>query len=259
MAYKYRSKRFKSKKSSRYNKRRPLRSSRVSPRIKSYVKRELARNIENKYKDVQIGPQLTSNIIDNADVVNLCPTILQGTTQSTRIGNKIKIKNCTVRISFTLLPIANIIASPLPTYVDIYLFKTKYQNNWDGGVSATDMQAFLQDDSTSVQYVGNPLDGLRDVNSDLFKSCIHKRLTLYNPTSTAVYPGATASINPNRVLYWNVTKFLKKMWTFEDGVGTCTNDNLQMCVGTSQSDGVSTGASTTGNYYAIVQMKYEDA
>jgi len=249
----------KSRRSSRYSKRRPSRSSRVSPKIKSYVKRAISRNIENKYKDVQIGPIQVSNIIDNSDVINICPQILQGTTQSTRIGNKIKVKSCTVRISFTLLPIANIIPTPLPTYVDLYLFKSKFQNNWDGALSATDMQAFLQDDSTSVQYLGNPLDGLRDVNSDLWKSCIHKRITLFNPTSTASFPGATASINPNRVLYWNVTKYLKKNWSFEDGVGTCTNDNLQLAVGTTQTDGTSTGASTTGVYYSIVQMKYEDA
>jgi len=249
----------KGSKSSRYGKRRPLRTTKVSYKIKKYVKRELARNVENKLKDTEIGPKTVSNIISDTTVVNLLPQIQQGTTQSTRIGNKIKVKNIWLRLSITLIPISSIIANPLPTYVDVYIFKTKYQNNWDGALSTTDMTEFLQNDSSAASYSGAVLDGLRQVNTDLFKCCIHKRITLFNPNTAVATYGATSSINPNKCLYFNLTKFLKKNWLFEDSVGTCTNDNLYLVVGTTQSDGVSTGASTTASYYAMTQVSYEDA
>jgi len=258
MAYKRTYKR-KSKKSSRYGKRRPLRTTKVSYKIKKYVKRELARNVENKLKDTEIGPKVVNNLITDSTVVNLLPQIQQGTTQSTRIGNKIKVKNFWLRLSITLAPIAGIIANPLPTYIDVYLFKTKYQNNWDGALSSTDMTEFLQNDSSAQSYSGAVLDGLRQLNTDLFKCCIHKRITLFNPNTSVATYGATSSINPNRCLYWNITKFVKKNWLFEDGVATCTNDNLYCVVASTQSDGTSTGSSTTATYYAMTQMTYEDA
>lgn len=233
-------------------------TSSINPAIKRYVQRVLANRVERKQKDVQIGPQNVSNIIDNTRVQNLCAAIQQGTTQSTRIGNKVNIKKCTVKFTFTLSPIAGIITNPLPTYVDIYIFKTKYQNNFDGAPTATDMQVFLQDDSTSVQYLGNPLDGMRNLNGDVFTPCIQKRICLYNQNSSVATYAATSSINPNRYFKFDVTKYLKKEWSFDDGTSSCTNDNLYMAVGTTQTDGVSTGVSITGSYYAIVETEYED-
>jgi len=258
MGYK-RSYKRKAKRSMRYGKKRSYKTAKVSPKIKTYVKRELARNVENKLKDTEIGPKNVNNTITDTTVVNLLPQIQQGTTQSTRIGNKIKIKNFWLRLSITLSPIAGIIANPLPTYIDVYLFKTKYQNNWDGALSSTDMTEFLQNDSSASSYTGAVLDGLRQVNTDLFKCCIHKRITLFNPNTSVATYGATSSINPNRCLYWNITKFVKKNWLFEDSVATCTNDNLYCVVASTQSDGASTGASTTATYYAMTQITYEDA
>jgi len=258
MAYK-RSYKRKAKRTSRYGKRRPLRTTTVSPRVKLYVKKALARNIENKAKDVEYTSKNFSSIIDDTSIVNLLPNIQQGTTESTRIGNKIKPKRLSLRMSITLAPISGLITNPSPTYVDIYIFKTKYQNNWDGAISAADMNEFLQNDSSSQQYTGAVLDGMRPLNTDVFKQCIHKRIMLYNAGSAVAHYGATASINPNRMLTFNLTGFIKKHWTFDDNVAQCTNDNLYMVVGTTQTDGASTLTYTTGNYQALVNMSYEDA
>jgi len=258
MAYKRTYKR-KAKSSSRYGKRRPSRTTRVSPKIKTYVQRALAKNIENKQKDVEYTSKNFSSVIDDTSIVNLLPNIQQGTTESSRIGNKIKVKRLTLRMSVTLVPISGLIANPSPTYVDVYIFKTKYQNNWDGALTAADMNEFLQNDSSSQQYTGAVLDGMRVLNPDVFKQCIHKRFTLYNAGSAVAHYGATASINPNRMMSFDLTKFVKKHWSFDDNTAQCTNDNLYMVVGTTQTDGASTLTYTTGSFQALAKMSYEDA
>lgn len=223
--------------------------------IKTLIRREIARNIENKVKDYEIPEQNITQTISNTDVYYLIPSIGQGTTQSTRIGNRIKVKNFTLRLAINQL---NLGANALPTYIDVYIFKPKFQSAWVGGVSAADMTQFLQNDSSSEQYNGQVLDGLRYVNDDMFKLCVHRRIVLFNPLSTQSTQGTTATLNPNRNLYFNLTKYVKKQLLFEDGVGTCTNDNLCLAIGSTQSDGAVI-FTTIARYQGIVQMAFEDA
>jgi len=223
--------------------------------IKKLIRREIARNTENKIKDYEIPEVDISNTIDDTSIRYLIPAVAQGTTQSTRIGNSIRVKKFTLRLSINQL---NLGANVSPSYIDIYIFKPKFQNYWAGNVSAADMTQFLQNDSSSEPYNGQVLDGLRYVNTDMFTLCVKRRITLFNPYSTQATYATTSSINPNRNLYFDLTKHVKKRLLFEDGVSAVTNDNLCIAIGATQTD-ASTYFGYVAKYQGIVQMTYEDA
>lgn len=223
--------------------------------LKTIIRREIARNIENKMKDYEIPSVDITNTIDNGTLRYIIPTITQGTTQSNRIGNKIRVKRVTLRLAINML---NLGAGLPPTYIDIYIFKPKFMSYWAGALPAVDMTEFLQNDSSAEPYNGEVLDGLRYINDDLFTLCYKKRLTMFNAISNQTTASTTSTINPCRTLFLDITKHVKKNLLFEDGVSTPTNDNLILAMGSTQTDG-STYFGVLARYQGIVQMIYEDA
>lgn len=223
--------------------------------IKRLIRKEISRNIEDKIKDTELAALNVTQTIDDTRCQQLIPGVTQGTTQSTRIGNKIKVKKFTLRLALTAY---NLGAAAAPTYYDIYVFKPKFQQNFAGAIPTLDMTYFLQNDSSSEAYNGQILDGLRYVNTELFTNCFHKRITLFNPLTSQATLGATASINPSRTFYFDLTKYVKKTIIFDDSVGSCTNDGLWIAIGSTQTDGAVL-VGTVGSYSGLVQMRYEDA
>jgi len=223
--------------------------------IKNLIRREIARNVENKIKDTELAQMNLTQTIDDTHIQQLIPQIGQGTTQSTRIGNRVKVKKFNLRLAITM---SNLGANASPTYVDVYIFKPKFQTSYSGIIPAIDMTYFLQNDSSSEQYNGAILDGLRYVNSDLFTLCLRRRLLMFNPVTSLSTVAATSSINPNRTLNIDLTKHVKKNLMFDDSVGSCTNDTLYIGIGTTQTDGA-IFFTNVGSYLGLVQMIYEDA
>lgn len=231
------------------------RATRKKSNIKTLIRREISRNIEDKIKDTELGSMNVTQTIDDTKIQQLIPGITQGTTQSTRVGNRVKVKKFTLRLAITAY---NLGATNAPSYYDIYIFKPKFQQTYAGAIPAVDMTYFLQNDSSSEAYNGQILDGLRYVNTDLFTNCFHKRITLFNPLTSQATLGATSSINPCRTFYFDLTKYVKKNLIFDDSVGSVTNDSLYIAIGSTQTNGdVIVG--TVGSYMGLVQMRYEDA
>lgn len=225
----------------------------VKPAIRKYVRSAITRSQEIK-KTYTTANQVAFNaLIDTADVIPLLPGIVQGTGEASRVGNAITVRSMRIKGVFCAFSQGSTVA---PTYVDIYIFKNKKANDIPTGAMAD----FLQVGNSSIDYDGNtrPYSGLLEVNQDVYKDCIHVRYTVFNPQNTLNIAYSSA-INPSITFDWDLTPFLKKKWTFNDGTSSCVNDNLFIAVGTTQVDGGSTGVVNTGELTYVCEMTYYDA
>jgi len=258
MAYKRKRTTYKSK---RYAKRSSRRSTKRYPKrtLDRAIKQVVRRHMETKCNQGTSAQINVNNIIAADDCYFLYPSITQGTGQSERIGNKIQPVYFNVKLLISCNDVKGIIASPTPTYFDIYIFKLKQQNAYAGPPTSTDMTKFLQSDNTSISYTGDTLSGLRPVNDDLFTLVTKRRCVLSNMTNSTATLNIGAPVMPARTYSFNLTKHVKKTIIFDDNNGLMSNDNMFIAVGSSQMDGTSTGESLTGRYHLMVEMKYKDA
>lgn len=231
------------------------RTAKPSRAVKSYVKSIVLRNIETKMNDVEQTGKAILGVISNNEVYTLLPSLSMGTGESNRIGNKVNCKSLTLRMSLYCYNQAN--TTP-PVYFDIYIFKSKNKNVGAGQPTSADMAMFLEDGNSSKQYVGTSLDGMRYLNNDMFTLCKHKRIVLYNPYQAGI--SSTASINPHKYLSFNLTKYIKNSWCFNDTTNTIENDNLYICVGATLTSGATLPINSFfGDYSYLIQAKYKDA
>lgn len=234
---------------------RKTRKVKPSMAVKQYVNRVVSRKIETKINDVEKLANVIYGYIDNTTVYSLLPTLLQGTGEGSRIGNKVNCVGLSLRMN---LYCYNQSTTTPPVYFDIYIFKLKNKNVGGGLPTSADMVQFLEDGSTSKQYVGTSLDGMRYLNNDLFNICLRKRVVLYNPYQAGI--SSTASINPSKMFNINLTKFVKSTWNINDGGATIENDNLYIAIGATLTNGVTLPLNITlGHYDYLVQAKYKDA
>lgn len=224
--------------------------------IRREIRREVARLAENKIIEGVSGTVTFGQSITPTSCYPLIPNISQGTTQGTRIGNRVRVRKAMLRMSIT---ISNQAASVTPTYVDIYIFKYKpiktYPNN---SMPTGSMNTFLQAGSTGTSYTGAISDGLRPVNKDLYILKYRKRLCMWNPNNTASFVGATAQYNPNRSYNLDITKYLHKVLQYDDANSYCTNDDLWFAVGSTQTDGMLYPGLAMGTFSLVVNVEFED-
>jgi len=224
----------------------------VRPAIRSYVRSAITRSLEIK-KTYTTANQVSFNaLIDTSDIIPLLPGISQGTGEASRVGNSITVRSMRIKGVISAFSQGSTVS---PTYVDVYIFKNKKANDLPSPFAD-----FLQVGNSSIDYDGNtrPYSGLLEVNQDVYRDCIHVRFLVFNPQNTLNIAYASA-INPSATFDWDLTKYLKKKWTFNDGTTSCVNDNLFICVGSTQSDGSSTTTVPTGELTYVCEMTYYDA
>ena len=249
MAYK----RKRTYKTKRYSKKRyAKKTTRVSPRVKSYVKREIARQAENKIVATTSDGSTVLNYITDAQFRYLNIPLSQGTGQGQRVGNAIRLKKAMLRIS---LWCSNAVANTtIPKYFDIYIVKLKMAND---GVTTAEANVFLQLGNTSTSYGGDPLDGMRTVNNDVWTYCYHKRVLMINSTDVTNQNGYAGRSSIN--LSINCTKWLKKIQKYNDTTSSPTNDNLFLAIGATFADLSVRAQQVIGYYDSQFEYQYEDA
>lgn len=243
----------------RFYKRKSTKIYRPSKKLRTVVKNIVSRNMETKANQYTSAGVDVYGTISNTNVLNIIPGIAQGTGQSNRIGNRIKPVRFTLRIALTCRDANSVYPFASPTYFDIYIFKWKDANEAGGAPALVDMQSFLEDDNSSKQYTGLQTDGLRRLNESQFQLLAKKRITLSNFLTTGNSSGRFQNTNPNRTLYFDISKHVKKTWMYEDALSQVNNDNLWLAIGATQTDGTSLGSSVIGNYQFISEIKYKDA
>lgn len=253
--------RSKSRVKRRSYKRRTYPTRKVSKKLRYTIKRVVSRIAETKTKQLTSATINVYQTITNTEVLNLIPAISQGTTQDTRIGNRIKPVRMTVKLALICANINAFSSGASSTYFDIYIFKTKYSQQGGIAPTAADMTLFLQNGNTGDSYNGQVLDGLRPVNSDLFTLLAKRRVCLNNIANSTILPmnGYYQSTPPQRTFNFDLTKHLKDTWIYNDNNTNLANDNYYIAIGSTQIDGNFLAANVTGTYQFITDIRYKDA
>lgn len=208
--------------------------------IKKMVKRAIAANVENKEINVYtpsqpIYPSVNANF--NANIRALTPnsltmSIQQGTSQSQRIGNQIKIKD--LKFKYTITPNAYNAASnaqPRPSEVIVWIFYDRLNPT----VIPTIGNDFLQLGGSSQPLQNNLIDTQASVNNDrwrlLYKKVHKVGFSAYNGTGTL--PSFESFTNNDYKLTVrntvNLTKHIVKTVKFDDNDTDPTSRGLFIC------------------------------
>lgn len=214
---------FANKKKGSWGKKKPV----ISDSIKKYVKRTLDSRIENKVANFWLNGtrlfNISNNIADfrNNNIFFLSPqlaasngvTISQGIEQNQRIGNIVNIKKANIRL--VLYPGIWEGTPTFPVNVNMYIFSTRKA----GSISQLRTQIeteFFQLGDTSLPLTGTLDDNVLMVNNNSLQ--FHKRIcfklgTSQNDTNLS---GMNNDYKLNIMYNIDVTKYLKKRYTFED-------------------------------------------
>lgn len=244
-------------KSKRTNKRRKNRkTANVSKKVKTYVRREIGRQAENKIQGFASDSVAIYTYISNTNFTLLNCILSQGVGQGDRIGNAVRLRKATLRLNIWMDPTAA--NSEVGKYIDVYI--VKYRKGPVLPISVTDATHFLQSGNGAVQYDGSAMSGLRVVNSDLFKVKKRMRFQMINGYTTLNNYGLIGAAS--RTFNIDCTKMMLKLQKYNDAYGASpTNDSAWLAIGASftSSPGGLLAPQFVGYYSAYFEYQYEDS
>lgn len=217
----------------------------VSKTIKTYVKKAIHNNIENKEKmnyagnqSVQTGDALTTTY-------PLIMNTIQGTSNDTRIGNSIKIVKGQMRLTVNLLPYDTVNnPNANPVWVKIWVVRDLKNSGQLSTMDNTAYLNFFRINNSGLGFQSNPLDTTLEVNNDYFRVLYSKLFKLGSASAfNAGIPVNANSYFDNspmcKQIIINWGKWCKKQLKFNDNTGYPTNDNLYFVIQPVNADGTS--------------------
>lgn len=219
--------------------------SRVSYRIKKYVKREIHRNIENKEKvNYQANYQIESTNVATT-TFPLLMNIVQGTQNDNRIGNSIRTVKGVWKCAVNLLPYSDVTnPSAAPVWVKCWVVRDLKNTGQLTTMDNTSYLNFFRISNSGLGFQSTPLDCTLEVNNDIFRVLYQKTFKL--GASSAFNAGIPINANSyfdnspmTKLITINWGKWAKKVLKFNDNTGNCTNDNLYFVIQAVYADGSS--------------------
>jgi len=252
----------------RFKPRRNLRKKRattkpkVSLAVKQYVKRYIHGQTENKiWVSYAANQAITTASGSYPTALSLVPQVAQGTTQFTRIGNKIKVVKGFIRGHVNLLPY-NATSNPWigPLYVKMWLCKYKKVNS--GTVADTNIDGFFFDSASGgTGFQGNMLDMELTNNKDSWIVYKTKTFELNQTATIGVTSGTSAPDNSKYSMpfYFSFGRHIRRQINYEATVaGAPNNANLFLVFQVVNADGSAT-AVQAAEYHFNTRVEYEDA
>jgi len=235
--------------------------------VKTLIKKELHRQIENKTNQTLSSGNTITSYNNNVSlfVVNCCPAaaILQGTGQGDRIGNKIRTVSC--YFNFVLRPTPfNGVSNPVPIPQNVIVMFGKVKNARAQLPTSGDFAKIWAAGNTFHFPYGNELDLLQDVNKDWFTVYKMLRFKVGNAANNGTGGNAAASYYSNNDYKYNVvrriniTKYMPKLYIFNEGTTFPTNDGLFMWAWCNPVDGSAASVIPCAMDYTLNYI-YEDA
>jgi len=239
--------------------------------IKSMIKRELARNIENKtfqyYNTGQnIYPSNHSSFL--ASIIPLSPyasylAIQQSVTQQGRIGNRLKIKKLTFKgtIHANKYDITTN-ATPAPMHIIFWILLDK--------TAPTTIPAptsdFLQLGSSTVSLQNDLMDQWAPVNTDKYRVFAKRlfKIGYSENVGTGGVPNQSYLANNDFKFSQNfsidVTKYLVKNVNYNDNNATPSTRGLYLMATVVQANGANFSSTTEpAQMQYVLNLDYEDA
>lgn len=242
--------------------------------IKKMVRREIARNVEDKTQQTyNLGLNIRGPTHANFDdqVVQISPcatalTISQGTGQGSRVGNSIKIKRCMFK--GTLVPIAydaTVNPTPTPLQVKMFLFYDKLAAPNDA-ITPKASNDFFQNGNSSTGFHNDLVDMWSPVNADRYKVFYTKIFKLgyaeYAGTGVNVAQQGFANndFKFNQNFNIDITKYMVKHLKYKDNSSDPSTRSLYCMWLPSYATGATIGSTINcaGVQY-MLDIKYEDA
>lgn len=193
-------------------------------------------------------------------------TITQGTGNTNRVGNSVH----TTSLTCSLVMCPNSFSSTtnnsmVPCEILVYFFKKKGYTN--AFLSATDIQDFYENGSTTTGPLGYLMDINARLNKDGYTYLCHKRFKLgrsvVGSTANLTAPNYNSATNNdfkwNVVTKFNLTKYMPKTLNFGDQVVSPSNPYIHMLVQVVAADGTILGTDQLPvKMYGKVEYKFKD-
>jgi hypothetical protein len=216
-----------------YAKRRPKRVLRkkVSP-LRQMVKMEIARSSETKsVQAYSLNRPLLSSVDGNfifqnqlALGPNTALPIPTGTTNSTRVGNKVTTKSLTLRGNIVPLPYSGSNPTPSPVDVVMYVYYDRVAPSQQPNPKLNDAAFFFQYGSANRDFSNDLVDETFPINTDryriLAKKVIKVGYAYYGGTGSdlGAQQNANNDYDLNAKFSFNLTKHYPKVVTWDDNV-----------------------------------------
>lgn len=234
----------------------------VPKSIKAYVQQSISKNEEIKVQSFSAQTSLlsyTGTNLRTLDFNSVISLITQGTGEGQRIGNKVQIKDLTIKgwLSVGSTFYASVVATG-PVIVKMFIGRLK-QALTNPDVS-TLYSRLYQAGNTSSSPQNNYFDVLRIINKDLFS--VYNTRT-YKLGVSGNMAASTVANNDFKVLCpfsFNMNKHYNNI-TFDDTVATPTNQAMYIWFVCVNADGTITnvGVPPLINCCYDMEVRYQDA
>jgi len=245
---------------------------RVSNNVRSYVKRAIHANVENKRVSYSLGFPVgnfqNSNVLQ---VKALTPgagaaiTLLQGTGQGDRIGNKVRIMKAMLRYTASVTAY-DVILNPIPQPMEFMIIFGYVKATPTIAPNAAQVALLFQNGNTALSPAGDISDLIQPYNTDFW--CIKKTLRHKIGNSVNEGTGSAASrayyanndYKINVVNSINITNIYPKLLNFSDNSTGAQNAALFMMVQAVNANGTLSGAAAQPVLFEYcIDITYEDA
>lgn len=163
----------------------------IPKRMRKNIKKVILSLAESKNASyfssvIQVGNAINATSFPNGTILltpNTLLTVAQGTGESGRIGNRIKVSKCTLNMTVFPEPYTAVTNTvPIPQCYEIFIwsFKGQYSSTLAYAQSTVSNATgtFFQANNTYTGFGGNSSDTMRMVNSDTISLYFHKRFKL---------------------------------------------------------------------------------
>lgn len=243
----------------------------VSLAVKSYVKRAIHTNVENK--KAVYNASFTFGSISNSATLYARPltpattflTINQGLGQGDRIGNKCRTMRAMFR--YTLFPLPyDLGVNPQPTPVEVMIIFGYVKASPTTVPTAGQVQLLFQSGNTSLPPQGDLGDLIQPFNTDVWtiKKVIRHKIGNSVVEGSGAQPARANLANNdfkfNAVRAVNITKIYPKSLVFNDTNNTINNAGLYVMIQAVNANGGVMPFTTVSTFadYAL-DLTYEDA
>lgn len=241
--------------------------------VKSIVRKEIAKEIENKEICLQGTKELGSEMkiyqyftgtITTASLAYLNPTITQSVGENGRIANSVKVKRAIMRACLVYASTALDTRQPQqPGQYQVRLFIGKLKNSIGAPVNA-DFDRLLRAGATVYPFNSSDcLSVCRTVNTEywtIYYDKIHK-IGMASGTTNTTSGLPNNDYQLTKYLTINCTKMFKKTLVFMDTtINTPTNNGLYMFAGIV--DSMASGNSSVNPFVLLnydLEISFEDA
>jgi hypothetical protein len=221
-------------------------------------KKKRGPKVEVKMFQQTFGTTSFNSVITNSgDIMNLIPTILQGTRSFDRLGNKIFVKSFKVRMNIAWQQ-PEVLAAYGKVAIRAFIACPRYLNI--GTSSTGDLANLLIVNNAPQIYDGTINAHMAPVNKDFWRVKMDKRLVMKNPVFVQTGAGPLEwNQTGRRTIVRNVFKNKTLQWA--TGVATPVNFPWIMMFGFSPLDNFTSGALLTTPFSVnyTIEIKFTDS